>query len=99
MEKVEEGLGKMLMEGDKGRRPEMAGTAAEATSAQLTSTRAGREGERERKQGSSEGDRVNGWFTNKDECGALNEDDRWRCPTRGTPRYAQQPVWPVGLTS
>ena len=55
LEKVEEGLGKTLMEGDKGRRPEMAGIAAEATSAQLSSTRAGREGEREWKQGSSEG--------------------------------------------
>ena len=99
MEKVEEGLGKTLMEGDKGRRPEMAGIAAEVTSAQLSSTRAGREGERKRKQGSTKGDQVNGWFTNKDERGALNEDDRWRCPTRGTPRCAQQLVWPVGLTS
>jgi hypothetical protein len=34
--KVEEGLGKMLMEEDEGRRPEMAGTVAEASSAQFS---------------------------------------------------------------
>ena len=52
---MEEGLGKTLMEGDKEWQSEMAGIAAEVSSTQLSSTRAGREGEREWKQGSSEG--------------------------------------------
>ena len=55
MRKVEEGLGKTLMEGDEEWQSEMARTAAEVSSTQLSSTRAGREGEREWKQGSSEG--------------------------------------------
>ena len=49
LRKVEEGLGKTFMEGDEERRSERAGIAAEVSSTQLSSTRAGREGERERK--------------------------------------------------
>ena len=55
LRKVEEGLGKTLMEGDEERQSERAGIVAEVSSTQLSSTRAGREGEREWKQGSSEG--------------------------------------------